>query len=50
MTYEYMMGCPECSMSFGMNSPLSKAENGFLCSNNPAHKFTLDSNGFLKSI
>jgi len=50
MVNEFMMGCPECSMSFGMNSTLSKAENEFRCTANPAHKFTLDSNGFLKSL
>ncbi|MFH1520676.1 MAG: hypothetical protein ABID61_03460 [Candidatus Micrarchaeota archaeon] len=47
---EYVKGCPECCMSFGMNSPLAKAENEFRCSANPAHKFTLSNDGFLKSI
>jgi hypothetical protein len=37
-------------MSFGMNSPLSKTENEFKCSANPMHKFTLNPDGFLKSV
>ncbi|MEW6036312.1 MAG: hypothetical protein AB1529_06880 [Candidatus Micrarchaeota archaeon] len=50
MTNEYQMGCPECSMSHGMNSTLSKGENEFRCTSNPAHKFKLDSSGFLRSL
>ena len=50
MTNEYMKGCPECSMSFGFNAPVMKAEEGFRCSANPMHKFKLDQNGFLKSL
>jgi hypothetical protein len=50
MTNEYQMGCPECSMSFGMNSVLCKGDEGFKCSANPEHKFKLDENGFLRSL
>ncbi len=50
MTNEYRKGCPECSMAFGMSSPLAKADNEFRCTANPAHKFTLSADGFLKSI
>lgn len=47
---EYQRGCPECSMSFGMSSVLSRRENEFTCTSNPAHRFTEDTNGFLKSL
>jgi hypothetical protein len=50
MTNEFRKGCPECSMAFGMSSPLAKADNEFRCTANPAHKFTLSADGFLKSI
>jgi hypothetical protein len=50
MANEYLMGCPECSMSSGMNSPLSKAEDGFRCTANPLHRFRMDPSGFLKSL
>lgn len=50
MSNEYVMGCPECSMSYGMHAPLSKKDGTLLCTNNPTHKFTRDNNGFLKSI
>lgn len=50
MTNEYVRGCPECSMAFGMNSPLSKSENQFQCTSNPLHKFKVDEHGFLKSL
>ena len=50
MTNECMKGCPECSMSFGMSSTLSKAEDEFRCTANPAHKFKLGTDGFLKSV
>lgn len=50
MSNEYIMGCPECSMSYGMHAPLSKKEGELHCSNNPAHKFIRDVNGFLKSL
>lgn len=49
MAHEYQFGCPECSMSCGMSSPLSKAENEFRCTANPAHKFTLSADGFLQT-
>jgi hypothetical protein len=50
MANEFLMGCPECSMTHGMSSTLSKAENEFRCSANPAHKFRLGTDGFLKSL
>jgi len=50
MANEFTKGCPECSMSFGMNSPLSKSEDSFLCTANPQHKFKLGADGFLKSF
>ena len=50
MTNEFLRGCPECSMAHGMSSPLSKSENEFRCTANPAHKFKLGSDGFLKSL
>ncbi len=49
MTNEIMMGCPECGMC-GMNSPVSKADDGFRCVTNPLHKFMLGNDGFLKSL
>ncbi|MEW6722579.1 MAG: hypothetical protein AB1324_04925 [Candidatus Micrarchaeota archaeon] len=50
MANECMMGCPECSMSSGYSAPVMKAEGGFRCSANPAHRFTLGNDGFLKSL
>lgn len=50
MTNEYVMVCPECRMSFSMNAVLSKAENGYLCTSNPQHKFKMGDDGFLKSF
>lgn len=50
MTNEYMRGCPECCMSFGMNSTLLKAEEGLRCVTNPLHKFKVGNDGFLKSL
>jgi hypothetical protein len=50
MTNEFQKGCPECSMSFGMSSVLSKAEDEFRCTANPAHKFKLGTDGFLVSL
>ncbi|VVC03240.1 Uncharacterised protein [Candidatus Bilamarchaeum dharawalense] len=47
---DFVKGCPECSMSFGMSSALSKADNEFRCTANPAHKFKLGNDGFLQSI
>ena len=47
---QFIMGCPECSMSAGMNSPLSEKEGELQCSANPSHRFCKDENGFLKSI
>lgn len=49
MTNEIMMGCPECGLC-GMNSPVARGENEFKCATNPLHKFTLGSDGFLKSL
>jgi hypothetical protein len=37
-------------MSFGMNSTLLKADEGFKCISNPLHKFWLGTDGFLKSL
>jgi len=50
MANEFLRGCPECSMSKGMNSPLARVEGTFQCRVNPAHKFREDENGFLKSF
>lgn len=50
MVNELLMGCPECSMAYGMNSALSKSENEYRCTANPAHKFRLGPDGFLKSL
>ncbi|MBU0591374.1 hypothetical protein KKD40_04105 [Candidatus Micrarchaeota archaeon] len=45
-----MMGCPVCSMCFGMSAHVSKSEEGFTCSSNPQHRFRLGTDGFLMSI
>ena len=37
-------------MSYGMSSILAKKDKEFMCSANPAHKFRMDSDGFLKSL
>lgn len=50
MESEYKMGCPECSMAFGMQSTIQKVGEHFQCRADPLHKFKLDENGFLKSI
>lgn len=50
MANEFLKGCPECSMSCGMSSTLTKAEDEFRCTANPSHKFKLGSDGFLKSL
>jgi hypothetical protein len=45
-----VMGCPECFMMCAMNSPVLKVGEFFQCRSNPAHKFQLDNEGFLKSV
>ncbi len=50
MENQYVMGCPECIMSLGINSPVSKTDEHFQCSTNPAHRFRLGEDGFLKSL
>jgi hypothetical protein len=50
MTNEFMRGCPECYMSFGMNAVVSQVDQEYRCTANPAHKFKLGTDGFLKSI
>ncbi len=50
MTNEFMRGCPECYMAYGMNCVVSKFEQEFRCTSNPAHKFKLGEDGFLKSL
>lgn len=47
---EFVMGCPQCSMATGMNSPLTEKEGQLQCSTDPSHRFCKDENGFLKSI
>ncbi len=47
---EFLKGCPECSMSYGMSSPLFKKEEKFECSANPMHKFKQGTDGFLTSL
>lgn len=37
-------------MTSGFSAPVLKAEKEFRCSANPLHKFTLGSDGFLKSL
>ncbi|MBD3210656.1 hypothetical protein GF318_04720 [Candidatus Micrarchaeota archaeon] len=44
------MGCPECSMGFGMHSPLRDRGDHYQCTANPQHKFKLGQDGFLKSV
>ena len=50
MESEYIMGCPECSMSAGMQSPVTKTGEHFQCRANPMHKYKLGEDGFLKSV
>lgn len=50
MESEYIMGCPECSMSFGMHSPVQKTGDCFQCRANPMHKYKIGEDGFLKSV
>lgn len=50
MVNEYVMVCPECRMSYSMNSVLSKADNSYTCPANPSHKFKMGDDGFLKSF
>ena len=50
MTNEFQKGCPECYMSYGMNCTVSKVDQEFRCTSNPAHKFKLGEDGFLKSL
>ena len=50
MAYGYTMGCPVCYMCTGMIAPVAKSDDGFMCSNNPEHKFKLGTDGFLKSV
>lgn len=50
MTNEIMLGCPECSMAFGMSSAVSKNKDEFQCTANPAHRFKMGSDGFLKTL
>jgi hypothetical protein len=46
----YVLGCPECSMSFGMHSPIQENGEHLQCSANPGHRFRKGEDGFLKSI
>jgi len=50
MESNYIMGCPECSMAFGMQSPIHKVGEHFQCRADPLHKFKIGEDGFLKSI
>jgi len=50
MTNEIVLGCPECYMAFGMNACVSKNTEGFQCTANPAHKFKMGTDGFLKTL
>jgi hypothetical protein len=50
MENEYVMGCPECSMAKGMNSPLSENDEHLQCASDPHHRFRRDESGFLKSV
>lgn len=48
MTNHIKLGCPECCMSFGMNSAVNEIEGDYLCNSNPKHRFSLGNDGFLK--
>jgi hypothetical protein len=50
MTNEFMLGCPECYMSNGMNAVVSKCNDEFRCTANPSHKFKMGEDGFLKLL
>ncbi len=50
MTNEFMRGCPECYMAFSMISVVNKFDQEYRCAANPAHKFKLGEDGFLKSL
>ena len=50
MTNECMKGCPECSMAYGMSSVVTRVNDQFTCTANPAHKFRVGEDGFLKPL
>jgi cupin superfamily acireductone dioxygenase involved in methionine salvage len=42
--------CTTCLMNTGMNILLAKKDDVFVCPKNPAHRFRLGKDGYLRSL